>query len=210
MNHLPKALILAASIAVTGCASNASNTQKGAGIGAVVGAVLGKATGDHDKSRYAWGAVVGAIAGGAIGNYMDKQEEEFNRDLADSGVKVVRDGDVLTLQMPGNITFKSNSTQISGNFYPILNDVALVLNRYEKTYLVVEGNTDSVGAAEYNMTLSQKRADSIASYLQTQNIHPKRLATEANGEHQPIASNQTAEGRSQNRRVELKIIPVTG
>lgn len=193
---------------VSGCASNASNTQKGAGIGAVVGALLGKATGDNDKSRYAWGAVVGAIAGSAIGNYMDKQEEEFRQELADTGVNIIRSGDELWLQMPGNITFETGSAAIAGNFHPVLNDVALVLNKYKKTTLIIEGHTDSVGAADYNMSLSESRANSIANYLKQRDVAAMRITTVGFGEHQPVATNDTPQGRQQNRRVELKVLPI--
>ena len=108
--------LIAASLAVAGCANDPSNSQKGAAIGAVMGALLGKATGDNDKSRYAWGAAVGAIAGGAIGGYMDKQEEALRSELSDTGVQVVREGDNLRLIMPGDITFATDSSSISPNF----------------------------------------------------------------------------------------------
>ena len=131
--------LLAASVAIGGCANNMSNTQKGAGIGAVVGAILGKATGDHDKSRYAWGAAVGAIAGGAIGNYMDKQEEELRNQLSDTGVQVVREGDNLRLVMPGDITFATDSASISPNFNPVLKDTPMIraLSNITRRYLSV-------------------------------------------------------------------------
>ena len=106
-------------LVLSGCASNsmgnASNTQKGAGIGAIVGALIGKGTGDNDKSRYVWGAAVGALAGSAIGNYMDRQEEEFREELADSGVEVYREGDVLRLYMPGSITFSSGNASVDSS-----------------------------------------------------------------------------------------------
>jgi len=132
---------------ITGCASNTSNTQKGAGIGAVLGALAGKGTGDNDKSRYVWGAALGALAGSAIGSYMDKQEQEFRDELADSGVEVSREGDSIRLSIPGNITFPNDSAAIVTGFYPVLENVAKVLNRYEKTKLSIEGHTDSVGDA---------------------------------------------------------------
>ncbi|MCV2885584.1 OmpA family protein [Aestuariibacter sp. AA17] len=208
MVRMSVAILVVVSL-LSGCASTASNQQKGAGIGAVVGALLGKATGDNAKSRYVWGAAVGALAGAAIGNYMDKQEEEFREELADTGVNVVRNGDELWLQMPGNITFNTGSAAIDYSFHPVLNDVAKILNKYPKTTLIVEGHTDSVGSAEFNMSLSQSRAQSIATYLMTQNVAKPRVTTIGYGEHQPISSNNTAEGRQANRRVELKIIPVT-
>jgi outer membrane protein OmpA-like peptidoglycan-associated protein len=193
---------------LAGCANTATNTQKGAGIGAVVGALIGKGTGDHDKSRYAWGAVVGAIAGGAIGQYMDKQEKEFRDELADSGVEVVRDGDNLKLLMPGSITFETGKANISSSFYPVLNDVALVINKYEKTTLQVVGHTDDVGSDSQNQLLSEYRAISVKGYLTEHGVDNRRVTTLGMGEYQPVASNDSAESRQKNRRVELTIVPL--
>ncbi|AYA66363.1 MULTISPECIES: OmpA family protein [unclassified Alteromonas] len=201
--------LITASLIAGGCATSPNNTQKGAGIGAVVGALLGKATGDNDKSRYAWGAVVGAIAGGAIGNYMDRQEEEMREQLADTGVQVVREGDNLRLIMPGDITFATNSASISPNFNPVLQDVATVVNQYEKTVLLIEGHTDDTGAESYNQTLSERRAQSVKNLLTTFNVNPTRVTTVGLGEYQPKVPNTSAENRQINRRVELKIQPVT-
>ncbi|GAA6185462.1 OmpA family protein [Aliiglaciecola sp. 2_MG-2023] len=200
--------ITLSSLIISGCASNANNAQKGAGIGAVLGALAGKGTGDNDKSRYVWGAALGALAGGAIGNYMDNQEEEFRDELAQSGVEVYREGDSIRLAIPGNITFETGKASIVTNFYPVLNDVAKVINRYEKTRLSVEGHTDSVGDAAYNQQLSIQRANSVAAYLESNGVATSRLQTLGFGESQPIATNDTASGRQQNRRVELRIIPV--
>ncbi|WP_133469363.1 OmpA family protein [Paraglaciecola marina] len=196
------------SLIISGCASNASNSQKGASIGAVIGALAGKGTGDNDKSRYVWGAALGALAGGAIGNYMDNQEEAFREELAGSGVEVYREGDNIRLSIPGNITFSTGSAAIVTNFYPVLENVAKVLNRYEKTKLSIEGHTDSVGDANYNTQLSIQRANSVANYLQGTGVATNRLQTLGMGESQPIASNDTAQGRQQNRRVELRVIPL--
>lgn len=206
-----KKLILIATLSsfvIAGCA-NMSNTQKGAAIGAVAGALIGKGTGDNDKSRYLWGAAVGALAGSAIGNYMDKQEQEFRDELSGSGVQVIREGDSIRLQMPGNITFATDSANISQNFYPVLNDVAEVLKKYEKTTMIVEGHTDSTGDASYNQQLSLNRAMAVRNYLVGHGVDERRLTTYGYGESQPIADNNTESGRQQNRRVELKIIPNT-
>jgi outer membrane protein OmpA-like peptidoglycan-associated protein len=193
---------------LSGCASNTSNTQKGAGIGAVIGALVGKGTGDNDKKRYVWGAALGALAGGAIGSYMDKQEEEFREELADSGVVVYREGDSIRLSIPGNITFATGSDAIVTGFYPVLEDVAKVLNRYDKTKLSIEGHTDSVGDVNSNRELSMQRANSVAIYLQATSVEANRLQTLGMGESQPIADNATAQGRQANRRVELRVIPL--
>ena len=211
MNYkkLTMALGLSAFV-LTGCAnSSATNTQKGAGIGAVVGALIGKGTGDNAKSRYAWGAVVGALAGGAIGKYMDNQEQEFRDELADSGIEVVRDGDNINLIMPGNITFDTGKASISGNFYTVLNDVALVINKYEKTTLQVVGHTDNVGAESQNQVLSEQRASAVKNYLTQNGVDNRRVTTMGMGESQPVATNDNAGGRQLNRRVELTIVPLT-
>ncbi|WP_100643239.1 OmpA family protein [Alteromonas facilis] len=192
-----------------GCANQQySNTQKGAAIGAVLGAIAGKGTGDHDKSRYAWGAVVGALAGAAVGNYMDEQEKAFRDELADSGVGVYRDGDNIRLVMPSNITFATNQAVLAAHFEPVLSDVALVLNKYDKTVLRIVGHTDSTGTAEYNLQLSQGRALSVQQSLLNKGVDSRRMVTQGMGEMAPIASNETAAGREQNRRVELTIEPL--
>jgi len=193
-----------------GCAQTPTNAQKGAGIGAVVGALIGKGTGDHDKSRYAWGAVVGALAGGAIGSYMDKQEQAFKDELRDSGVEVQRQGDNLILIMPGNITFDTGKASISANFYPELNDVANVLNKYEKTTLQVIGHTDDVGGEQQNQLLSESRAASVKAYLSQTGVDSRRVTTLGMGEYQPLVANTDAANRQKNRRVELTIEPLKG
>lgn len=202
-------VIAVSSIVITACA-NSNNTQKGAGLGAIIGAVAGKATGDNDKSRYVWGAALGAIAGSAIGSYMDKQEEALAEELAGTGVDLVREGDQLKLVMPGELTFDTDSAAVDADFYPVLNGVASILQEYEKTRLSIEGHTDSTGSSEYNQKLSIERANSVAAYLEQRNVSPERLRTLGMGESAPILSNNNASSRQKNRRVELKIIPVSG
>ncbi|WP_018982216.1 OmpA family protein [Salinimonas chungwhensis] len=201
--------VVAAAVTLSGCATSPSNTQKGAAIGAVAGALLGKATGDNDKSRYAWGAAVGAIAGGAIGNYMDRQEEALREELSDTGVQVERQGDNLNLIMPGDITFATDSSAIKGQFNPVLRDVAKVINEYEKTVLMIKGHTDDTGAEQYNQALSERRAQSVKNLLTSFNVNPQRITTVGMGEFQPKVPNTSAENRQQNRRVELQIQPLT-
>ncbi|GAA0339613.1 OmpA family protein [Bowmanella denitrificans] len=207
---MQKALIVftLSALALTGCQTTATNTQKGAAIGAVAGALLGKATGDNAKSRYVWGAAVGALAGAAIGNYMDKQEQEFRDELAGSGVQVYREGDNLRLQLPGSITFATGSAAISQGFHPVLQDVAKVLNKYEKTTLMVEGHTDDVGSAESNQKLSESRANAVKNFLLGQQVDYRRVTTVGMGEYQPLVDNNSDANRQQNRRVELRILPV--
>ncbi len=185
-----------------------SNAVKGAGIGALSGAVIGVLAGDNRKSALI-GAGVGALTGGGIGYYMDVQEAKLRQELEATGVSVTRYGDSIILNMPGNITFDTASSHISANFYRVLSSVAKVINEYEKTYVDIYGHTDSVGKSSYNMTLSQQRADSVSRYLQTQQVLPQRIITHGVGEDHPVATNDTAQGRSQNRRVEIKLTPIT-
>ncbi len=209
-NTMTKSLaaIAVSTLLIGGCTSNATNAQKGAGIGAVVGALAGKGTGDNAKSRYVWGAALGALAGTAIGSYMDKQEQEFREELADSGVEVYREGDNIKLSIPGNITFDTDSSAIVTDFYPVLDDVAKVLAKYDKTKLSIEGHTDSVGDSAYNRELSVLRANSVANYLAATSVSEARLQTLGFGETQPIASNDSEQNRRKNRRVELRVIPL--
>ncbi|MEI5640253.1 MULTISPECIES: OmpA family protein [unclassified Pseudoalteromonas] len=204
---LAKKVLIGAAVAValSGCEMN--NTGKGAAIGAAAGAVLGKATGNHKDKRLAIGAAVGAIAGAAIGNYMDKQEAAMNQELAGSGVKVVREGNEMRLILPSNITFATEQASISPNFYSTLQGIAKVMKQYDKTYLNIIGHTDSTGTASFNQTLSEQRAESVKRYLLSQQVLAARIYAEGMGETQPIASNGTEQGRAQNRRVEIKIVP---
>jgi outer membrane protein OmpA-like peptidoglycan-associated protein len=185
-----------------------TNTAKGAGIGAAAGAVIGALAGGSRKSALI-GAGVGVLAGGAVGNYMDKQEAQLRQQLQGTGVSVTRNGDNLILNMPGNVTFATNQSDVNASFYPVLNSVALVLKQYEKTMIDVVGHTDSTGSMQLNMQLSQARAASVGMYLQNQGILAQRIQTQGVGPQYPIASNDTPEGRAQNRRVELILRPLT-
>lgn len=189
-----------------------SDTTKGAGIGAAAGVVVGLLTGGdaaaHRKNALI-AAGVGALAGGAIGNYMDRQQAELRHDLAGTGVSVTRMGDNITLNMPGNITFKSGSSELDPSFYKVLNSVNLVVKKYNKTVVEVAGHTDNVGAAEYNQQLSERRANSVAQYLESQGLANNRVVTVGAGETRPVADNSTPEGRQANRRVELTLTPLT-
>ena len=190
-----------------------SNTAKGAGIGAGIGAILAYlATKDESskkrKKRVLQAAGIGAIAGGGVGYYMDSQEAELRKTLRGSGVSVERDGDIINLIMPGNITFASAGHTLNGDFYEVLDSVVLVLQEFEKTVIVVAGHTDSVGSSEYNQVLSERRANSVAQYLLSRKIIPVRIETVGFGEDTPIADNASAEGKSLNRRVELSLLPI--
>jgi outer membrane protein OmpA-like peptidoglycan-associated protein len=189
-----------------------SDTTKGAGIGAAVGGVVGLLTGGdaaaHRKNALI-AAGIGALAGGAVGNYMDRQQAQLRHELAGTGVSVTRMGDNITLNMPGNITFATNSAEINPSFYQVLNSVNLVLKKYDKTLIEVAGHTDSTGSAQYNQQLSERRANSVAQYLEAQGLRSDRVMTVGAGETRPVASNDTPEGRQANRRVELTLTPLT-
>lgn len=215
MTQLMKTKVFFAIIAVLflcGCATDpytgerkASKTATGAGIGAVVGAGIGALAGGSKGALI--GAGVGALAGGAVGNYMDRQEAKLRQQLEGTGVSVTRQGDNLILNMPGDITFAVDRSDIKANFYDVLNSVILVLKEFEKTSIHITGYTDSTGSFEYNIKLSERRADSVGSYFQAQGIHPARLVTRGRGPQDPVASNDTPAGRTLNRRVELMLVP---
>jgi len=209
-------LATAITLALAGCQTTdpytgeekTSNTAKGTGIGAVGGAIAGAIFGGSRKSVLI-GAGIGALAGGVAGNYMDRQETELRTRLQNTGVSVTRVGDSIVLNMPGNITFATDSSNISADFYQVLDSVALVINEFEKTYVDVIGHTDSTGRAEYNQQLSVARASSVARYLESQKVVPQRINTQGMGQNAPIASNETPEGRALNRRVEIRLTPIT-
>lgn len=190
-----------------------SNTAIGAGIGALAGAaggyLIGKGSSKDRRERALIGAGVGALAGGGIGYYMDQQEAALRQRLAASGVSVTRVGNDIILNMPGNITFETDSADINARFYEVLNSVALVFKEYDRTLVDVYGHTDSDGSEQYNLELSQRRAQSVAQYLIGQGLNPQRFAVQGMGESQPIATNATPEGKAQNRRVEIRVSPLT-
>jgi outer membrane protein OmpA-like peptidoglycan-associated protein len=186
-----------------------SDTTKGAGIGALAGAAVGALAGGHDRGKAALiGAGVGALAGGAVGNYMDRQEAKLRAQLKGTGVSVTREGDNINLVMPGNITFASGSSDLNPGFFGVLDSVAIVLKEYDKTIVDVSGHTDSQGSAQKNQALSQERASTVAQYLRTKGILDQRIQAEGYGAARPVAGNDTAQGRQQNRRVELTLTPV--
>jgi outer membrane protein OmpA-like peptidoglycan-associated protein len=179
----------------------------GAALGAVGGAVIGGG-GRDSRNGALIGAGIGALAGGAIGNYMDNQEAELRAQLQGTGISVTRMGDRIILNMPSNITFATDQDQVMPQFYPTLNSVAIVLRKFDKTLIDVNGHTDSTGSVAHNEALSERRAMSVASYLNSQGVDPRRVSALGFGPSQPIASNATAEGRAQNRRVEIQIAPI--
>ena len=167
------AMVLSACTSMQDVASNPEKdkTRKGAGYGAAAGAVVGLMTGGNDKFEAAMiGAAAGALVGGAVGYYMDKQEAKLRAQMAGTGVDVVRNGDNLTLAVPGGVTFGFNSFTLNPQFTPVLDKVASTLAEYDKTVIEVAGHTDNVGSDAYNQQLSEQRASNVAGLP----IGPKR------------------------------------
>jgi outer membrane protein OmpA-like peptidoglycan-associated protein len=208
---------LAAMLATTACTTDPTTGERRvskAAIGGIGGALGGYLLGDlvggrRDRTEKILGAGIGAVAGAGIGAYMDAQERKLREQTAGTGVDVIRDGDNLLLRMPSGITFAYDKADVQPQFQPTLNEVASVLAQYPKTYIDVLGHTDSDGSDAYNQTLSERRAQAVATYLIGRGVQSARIATRGYGETQPIASNATEEGKAANRRVEIKIAPVT-
>jgi len=188
-----------------------SKATEGSAIGGVAGAILGAALASReDRTKMALiGAGVGAVAGGGVGYYMDVQEAKLRQKLEGTGVRVVRDGKNIHLVMPGDVTFETDSASLNSKFFEVLDSVALVLNEYKSTLVTVAGYTDSTGPAEYNQKLSERRASTVALYLHSRGVAQQRLAAIGYGEKHPVATNNTAEGRAKNRRVEVTLDPIT-
>jgi len=185
-----------------------NKTTRGAGIGAAAGLLAGIIIGG-DRRRLLLAAGIGALTGGLVGNYMDREDAKLRARLQGTGVSVTRVGDQIILNMPGNVTFASNSADISADFFAVLDSVALVINEFDKTYVDVVGHTDSTGSLELNQRLSEQRASSVARYLKSQQVLPERVLTRGMGPNSPVASNDTPEGRALNRRVEIILTPIT-
>lgn len=184
-----------------------SKAAKGAGIGAAAGAVVGLLTKGDKLQNALIGAGLGAAAGGGTGYYMDVQEAKLRQKLEGTGVSVTRMGNNITLNMPSNITFATNSADLNGQFFAVLDSVGTVLKEYNKSVIEVAGHTDNVGSAEYNKGLSERRASTVANYLESHGLQSQRVLVVGAGEDHPVASNSTEAGRAQNRRVELTIVP---
>ncbi len=211
MKKIVTTLLIVASL--VGCKSidpytgeeKVSNTTKGSVGGALAGALVGQLSGKDTKSTII-GGLTGAAIGGGAGYYMDKQEDRLRAELAGSGVGIKRVGeDKLALVMPGNLTFKSSSAAIAPDSYKVLNSISKVLSEYDTTKVSIRGYTDSTGSAEFNRSLSQDRADAVYYYLNGRGVSKTRMNSEGLGESFPIASNETANGRAENRRVEIEI-----
>ena len=218
----PSRLLIAASTAIllAGCASqnpydnqppSSNKTATYGGLGALAGAAAGALISHDDRGKGALiGAAIGGASGAGYGYYADKQEAALRQSMQGTGVEVQRQGDQIKLIMPGNITFATDSSEIVSNFYAPLNNLASSFKQFNQNSIEIVGFTDSTGSRQYNMDLSQRRAQSVATYLTAQGVDGSRLSTRGAGPDQPIASNATADGRAQNRRVEVNLRPLPG
>ncbi len=184
--------------------SKVSKTAWGTGIGTAAGAGIGALAGG--KKGALIGAGVGALAGAATGGYMDIQARKLRQELVGTGVQVKEVDGRVYLIMPGNITFDTNEAVIKPGFQPVLNSIAKVIKEYNKTMVQVYGYTDNTGSAATNNALSLRRATAVSNYLRLQGVDGNRIITDGLGSANPIASNATASGREQNRRVEIALI----
>ncbi|OEF25737.1 OmpA family lipoprotein [Vibrio rumoiensis] len=215
-----KALVLVGVVlSVTACESTnpytgeskTSNTTTGALIGAAAGAAIGVASSSKsDRGKGALiGAASGATLGGGIGYYMDAQAKKLEQELRSTGISVTRSGDNIILNMPNSITFDVDQTELNNTAKRALFNVATVVNEYDETNINVLGYTDSSGSDSYNLRLSEVRAGVVGQFLVDNKVKSTRVKTIGKGEASPIASNSTAAGRAQNRRVEIVLSPMS-
>ncbi|RMG56528.1 MAG: OmpA family protein [Gammaproteobacteria bacterium] len=198
---------------LAGCAADDPDrrAKTGAAVGAIAGAVIGHQI-DHDKGRFI-GAAVGAIAGGMTGHYMDEQERAFKRELEEEQrrheieIERLKD-DTLKLNLNSEVSFDFDSARIKPAFRDTLDKLAGIIRKYDRTVVHIVGHTDSIGPADYNQRLSERRARAVYDYLVSRGVDPARLRWEGRGESEPRASNATEAGRQLNRRVEIYIKPV--
>lgn len=215
-----QALLLTSVLVVSSCAPTTdpytgqirdTKAQSGALLGGLLGAGIGALAGDggsDSRQKALVGAGIGALVGTGIRNYMDQQEALLRQELQSTGVSVTRQENNIILNMPGDITFPTGEARVMPDFFPVLNSVSKVLNRYPKTLVEVAGHTDHVGARNYNYRLSQQRASNVVSYLCGQRVDPRRFRVSGLGPDQPAASNDSASGRQLNRRVTIELIPL--
>ena len=216
-NQMITLALVAAMLPLSACVTDPTTGKRRiskAAIGGIGGALGGYLLGDliggkRDRTEKIVGAGIGALAGAGAGYYMDEQEKKLRQQTAGTGVNVTREGDNLVLDMPSEVTFGVDSVNIDAGFRNTLDQVASTLAQYDKTYVDVMGHTDSTGSDAYNQTLSERRASAVADYLSIRGVQSARLATRGYGESQPKASNLDSVGRSANRRVEIRLVPVT-
>jgi len=205
----PIAIALVAGIGLAGCTNpdgTANNTGTGVIAGAGVGAVLGRIIGGNGRGAVI-GGIIGAGVGGAVGDNLDRQEAALRQQMGGSGVSIVNTGSQLIVTLPEDITFPVNSAQLRSSFVSSLNALAQNLQQYPNTTVEVVGHTDSTGSAAFNQQLSERRASSVRSVLRNAGVANNRLRAFGQGENNPVASNASAAGRQQNRRVEIFITP---
>lgn len=214
-NKLFFALLTISLTLLSGCSSTnpytgetqTSDATKGTAIGAIGGAAIGMLAGGGRGALI--GGAIGGLGGGLIGNSMDKENAELRSALEGTGVQVHRQGNSIQLIMASDVTFDTGQASVRSNFYPILNSVASVVKKYEKTNIVITGYTDNVGGDAYNQILSENRAKSVGDYLVFQGVSVNRIVTEGRGKRDPVASNKTAGGRAINRRVVITLRPMS-
>lgn len=210
-------MAIGALLLTAACTTDPETGQKrmsNAGIGAIAGTLGGYLMGDliggrNDRTAKIVGAGLGGLAGAGIGHYMDEQEKKLREQTAGTGVDVVRQGDELLLNMPSGVTFDTSSATVKPEFQGTLDQVASTLSQYDQTFIDVYGHTDSTGNDAINVPLSQNRAQSVANYLTLRGVQSARIGTQGFAATRPVASNDTPEGRQANRRVEIKIVPIT-
>ncbi|MCF6273352.1 MAG: OmpA family protein [Rhodobacteraceae bacterium] len=206
----PLAIVVVAGLGLSACVApdgNRNNTGTGALAGAGIGATIGAIATGGDGSGAVIGGIIGGVLGTVIGDNLDKQEAALRRDLGGSGVSIVNTGSQLIVTLPEAITFPVDSSQLRSGFVRSLNALARNLQSYPNTTVEVIGHTDSTGSRSYNQQLSNNRAASVRSVLISAGVQANRVRAYGKGETTPIASNNTAEGRQQNRRVEIYITP---
>jgi outer membrane protein OmpA-like peptidoglycan-associated protein len=190
-----------------GSGTGPNKTQQGALIGGLAGAITGGLASDKKAKGAVIGGAIGALGGAAIGNALDKQEAELRRDLENDRVQINNTGDRLIVTLPQDILFAVDSAAVNGALRGDLLTVADSLQNYPGSSVQVVGHTDNSGAAAYNQDLSERRANAVADVLRQGGVAYNRVRTFGRGEDQPIASNLTPEGKAQNRRVEIVILP---
>jgi outer membrane protein OmpA-like peptidoglycan-associated protein len=207
---LAAALAAAWLASLAACATNTGTVAddrrvQGAVLGTLAGAAAGAAIDDHKRGRGALiGAAVGGLAGAGIGHYLEQQKQEIDQ-IPDANVE--QHGEALTVTFPGEVLFDSGSSSLSPGAFGRLDPLADTLNRHPDTRVIVKGHTDAEGSEAANHDLSERRADAVRSYLVAKGVAPARVTAVGLGESQPLVTNTTAEGRQQNRRVEIELRP---
>lgn len=207
-------ILLSAALFLSGCTTlnpytgenQVSNTTIGAGVGAIGGTLVGAMIGGRDGALI--GAGIGGLTGGVIGHSMDNENAELRQRLMGTGVQIREEGNSIQLIMASDVTFATDSANIRSDFYPVLDSVALVIKKYNRTSIIISGYTDSTGSAEHNQILSEQRAKSVSAYLASQGVRRNRLFARGFGARYPIASNQSVSGRAMNRRVVINLRPL--